>query len=253
MSIYGEAIWVSGSPSLINLSTPLIKKLAKHTNISVWEYIQTVDEAACMDTAVELLHSYLKTKHAPVHLIGHGIGGTIALMLARKYPAFVKSLTLLSVAAQPAKTWHVNYYQQRQIYTISKSEALFNTLNNVFRNKYPCCLHNLIDNFYRDLDNLPLMHSLIKIESLPSKGVLMPLMVCGGQIDMILGYPDFHEWKKYLQTGDILWKCPQGGHFFHYFYPEIVKKQIVHFWQSHKLEVVQKEVMGIGDWGLGIN
>ena len=24
----------------------------------------------------------------------------------------------------------------------------------------------------------------------------MPLMVCGGQIDMILGYPDFHGWKN---------------------------------------------------------
>ena len=28
MSIYGEAIWVSGSPSLMNLSTPLIKKIS---------------------------------------------------------------------------------------------------------------------------------------------------------------------------------------------------------------------------------
>ncbi len=246
MSIYGEAIWVSGSPSLKNFSTPLINKLAKYTKISVWEYIQSVDEPACIDTAVELLHSYLKTKDAPVNLIGHGIGGIIALMLARQYPAFVKSLTLLSVAAQPAKTWHVNYYQQRQIYTLSKAEALFNTLNNVFRNKYPCCLHNLIDNFDRDLDNLPLMHSFIKIQSLPSGGVLMPIMVCGGQIDMILDYSDFHEWKKYLHSDDILWKCPQGGHFFHYFYPEIVKEQILYFWRSHKLQLVQKEV--IGNW-----
>ncbi len=247
MSIYGEAIWVSGSPSLRGLSTPLVNKLINYTNISGWEYIQTMDEPACMDTAVELLHHYLKTKDAPVNLIGHGIGGTIALMLARQYPQLVKSLTLLSVAAQPAKTWHVNYYQQRQIYTLSKTEALFNTLNNVFRNKYPCCLHNLIDNFYRDLENLPLMHSILKIESLPLEGVSMPLMVCGGQIDMILGYPDFHEWKKYLKPQDILWKCPQGGHFFHYFHPEIVTQQILHFWKMQKLEVALKEVMSVGN------
>ena len=247
MSIYGEAIWVSGSPSLRGLSTPLVNKLVKYTNISGWEYIQTIDEPACIDTAVELLHSYLQTKDTPVNLIGHGIGGTIALMLARQYPQFVKSLTLLSVAAQPAKTWHVNYYQQRQIYTLSKTEALFNTLNNVFRNKYPCCLHHLIDNFYRDLENLPLMHSILKIESLPKTEVSMPLMVCGGQLDMILGYPDFYEWKKYLKPEDTLWKCPQGGHFFHYFYPEIVKEQILHFWRSHKLAVAEKEVMSVGN------
>ncbi|MEM1393501.1 MAG: alpha/beta hydrolase [Cyanobacteria bacterium P01_H01_bin.150] len=247
MSNYGEAIWVSGSPSLRGLSTPLINKLAEYTNISGWEYIQSIDEPACMDTAVELLHSYLKTKDAPINLIGHGIGGTISLMLARKYPEFVKSLTLLSVAAQPAKTWHVNYYQQRDIYTLSKTEALLNTLHNVFRNKYPCCLRNLIDNFYRDLENLPLMHSLLKLENLPLEGVSMPLMVCGGQIDMILGYPDFHAWKKYLKPEDTLWKCPQGGHFFHYFYPEIVTHQILHFWKLHQLERIGKEVISMGN------
>ncbi|MCJ8278795.1 MAG: hypothetical protein MJK14_02325 [Rivularia sp. ALOHA_DT_140] len=66
----------------------------------------------------------------------------------------------------------------------------------------------MIEKFNQDLENLPLMHSLLKIEKLPMAGVSMPLMVCGGQIDMILGYPDFHEWKKYLKSEDILWKCP---------------------------------------------
>ncbi|MGD1909797.1 MAG: alpha/beta fold hydrolase [Rivularia sp. (in: cyanobacteria)] len=243
MSISCDAIWVSGSPSLRSLSTPLINKLIKYTNISGWEYIQSIDEPACIDTAVALLHSYLITKKGPLHLIGHGIGGTIALMFARKYPQFVKSLTLLSVAAQPAKTWHVNYYQQRQIYTLSKAEALLNTLHNVFRDKFPCCLQNLIDNFYRDLDNLPLTHSLLKIENLPVDGVSVPLMVCGGQIDMILGYPDLHEWKKLLKPDDILWKCHQGGHFFHYFYPQIVSEQISNFWDLHPLHEIEKDVV----------
>lgn len=246
MSMYGDAIWVSGSPSLRCLSTPLIHELRKHINISGWEYIQSLDEPASMDTAVELLHIYLKNKDYQGHLIGHGIGGTIALMLARKYPSFVKSLTLLSVAAQPAKTWHVNYYQQREVYTLSKPEALLNTLHNVFRDKYPCCLRNLVDNFYRDLDNLPLTHSLLNIQKLPLEGVSTPLMVCGGQIDMILGYPDLYEWKKYLKPKDILWKCPQGGHFFHYFYPKIVTHEILHFWKSHQLDVAQKEIMNTG-------
>ena len=243
MSIYGDVVWVSASPSLRFLSTPLINKLIKYTNIFGWEYVQSMDEPACIDTAVELLHNYIKTKDAPIHLIGHGIGGTIALILARQYPHLVKSLTLLSVAAEPAKTWHVNYYQQRQIYTLSQTEALFNTLNNIFRDKYPRCPQALIDNFYRDLENLPLMHSLLQIEKLTASGVSMPLMVCGGQIDMILGYPDLYEWKKYLKPEDTLWKCPQGGHFFHYFYPEIVSQQILHFWRSYQLEVVQKQVM----------
>lgn len=243
MSISCDAVWVSGSPSLRCLSTPLINKLIESTNIFGWEYIQSIDESACMDTAIELLHSYLKTKNVPVHLMGHGIGGTIALIFARQYPQYVKSLTLLSVAAQPAKTWHVNYYQQRQIYTLNQSEALLNTLHNVFRDKFPCRRHNLINNFYQDLENLPLMHSLFQLEQLPFGGVSMPLMICGGQIDMILGYPDLYEWKKYLKSEDVLWKCPQGGHFFHYFYPEIVSQQILYFWRLHESTLIKKDAL----------
>ena len=57
MSIYGEAIWVSGSPSLRGLSTPLINKLVKHTNISGWEYIQSVNE--CQPVWIQQSNYYI--------------------------------------------------------------------------------------------------------------------------------------------------------------------------------------------------
>ena len=246
MSMYSDIVWASGSPYLRCLHMPLLKKLFRHTNVSVWEYIQSLDESACIETAVELLHSYLQNRESPVNLIGHSIGGTIALMFARKYPQFVKSLTLLSVAAQPAKTWHVNYYQQRQIYTQNIGEAFSNTLHHIFRDKFPCHekkLHNLMDKFYQDLENIPLMHSLFQIEQLPAGGVSMPLMICSGQVDMILGYCELNEWGKWLKSEDTLWKCPQGGHFFHYFYPEIVSQQISHFLRSQPLNVIEKDIV----------
>ena len=151
MSMYGDIVWASGSPYLRCLHLPLLKKLFRHTNVSVWEYVQSLDESACLETAVELLHSYLKKRKSPINLIGHDIGGTIALIFARQYPQYVKSLTLLSVAAQPAKTWHVNYYQQRQIYTQNQGEALSNTLHHIFGDNFPCPrrnLHHLMDKFY---------------------------------------------------------------------------------------------------------
>ena len=243
MSIYGDIVWASGSPYLRCLHMPLLKKLFRHTNVSVWEYVQSLDESACMDTAVELLHSYLKNRESPVNLVGHSIGGTIALIFARQYPQFVKSLTLLSVAAQPAKTWHVTYYQQRQIYTQNQGEALSNTLHHIFRDRFPCHGNNLMDKFYQDLENIPLMHSLLQIEQLSTGGVPMPLMICGGQIDMILGSLELHNWEKWLKSEDMLWKCPQGGHFFHYFYPEIVSQQISNFLRSQPLNVIQKDIV----------
>ena len=236
-----DVLWVSGSPSLRCFSMPLIKRLSRYKNIAGWEYFQTLDEPGCIDTAVELLHSYLKTKKISIHLIGHGIGGTIALIFARQYPQYVKSLTLLSVAAQPANTWHVNYYQQRQIYSLSRGEALLNTINNLFREEITYNPQKLINQFNKDLDNLPLMHSLFDIEKLPVGGVSMPLMICGGQVDPILSYLELYKWKEWLKPGDIIWKCPQGSHFFHSFYPDLVSEEISNFWQKHQNHTLQKD------------
>ena len=236
-----DVLWVSGSPSLRCFSMPLIKRLSRHKDIAGWEYFQTLDEPGCMDTAVELLHSYLKTRPFPVHLIGHGIGGTIALIFARQYPQFVKSLTLLSVAVQPAHTWHVNYYQQRKIYSLSRAEALLNTIHNLFREEAIYNPQKLVNKFNKDLDNLPLMHSLFDIEKLPVGGVSMPLMICGGQVDPILSYLELYKWKEWLKAGDIIWKCPQGSHFFHSFYPDLVSEEIFKFWQKHQYHTPQKD------------
>ncbi|MDJ0694843.1 alpha/beta hydrolase [Mastigocoleus sp. MO_188.B34] len=248
MSIFCDAVWVSASPSLRCLSMPLIKRLLRYANISGWEYVQSKDEAACMDTAVELLHDYLQTRKSPVHLVGHGSGGAIALIFARQYPQFVKSLTLLSVATQPANTWHVNYYQQRQIYTLTKAEALFNTIQNMFREEPICTLQKLnpqklINQFDRDLENLPLKHSLFNIEKLPVGGVSMPLMICGGQVDPILSYLELYKWDEWLKPEDTVWKCPQGSHFFHYFYPDLVSKEISIFWKLQQNYTSKKDVV----------
>lgn len=242
MSTFCDALWVNGSPSLRCLSMPLIQKLSGYTNVSGWEYIQSIDEPACMDTAVTLLYNYLTTRKLPIHLVGHGIGGVIALIFARQYPQFVKSLTLLSVTAQPANTWHVNYYQQRQIYTLSRAEALLNTIQNLFREEAIYNPQKLVNNFNQDLDNLPLMHSLFNIEKLPLGGISIPLMICGGQVDPILSYLELYKWKEWLKPEDIIWKCPQGSHFFHYFYPDLVSEEILNFWKLQQTRILKKEL-----------
>ncbi|MEO1431040.1 MAG: alpha/beta hydrolase [Cyanobacteria bacterium J06632_19] len=236
-----DVLWVSGSPSLRCFNMPLIKRLSQHQDIAGWEYFQTLDEPGCMDTAVGLLRNYLETKQNPIHLIGHGIGGTIALMFARQYPQYVKSLSLLSVAAQPANTWHVNYYQQRQIYSLSRAEALLNTIHNLFREEITYHPRKLINQFNKDLNNLPLMHSLFDIEKLPVGGVSVPLMICGGQVDPILSYLELYKWKEWLKPGDIIWKCPQGSHFFHSFYPDLVCEEILKFWHKHQMMTLKKD------------
>lgn len=236
-----DALWVSGSPSLKCLAMPLLIHLNQYKSIAHWDYIQTADEPASIDVAVNLLYKFVKKNH-PLHLVGHGIGGTIALIFARQYPQYVRSLTLLAVAGQPANTWHVHYYQQRQSFNLTRSQVLLNTIYNLFRDSLPCHLNKLINNLHKDLDNLPLMHSMYQREYLPIGGVSMPLMVCGSKTDPIVSYLELHEWEKWLKLQDILWECPQGGHFFHYFHSAKVGAKISRFWQNQDMELHQKQL-----------
>jgi surfactin synthase thioesterase subunit len=238
MSIDFDALWVSASPSLKCINMPLLVNLNQYQKIAYWEYFQTLDESASIEVAVELLHSFLKNSY-PIHLIGHGIGGVIALIFTRTYPQYVKSLTLLAVAGQPANTWHTHYYQQRQLFDLTRTQVLINTVHNLFRDKLPCHVNKLINNLNRDLENLPLMHSMYQRENLPKGGVSVPLMVCGSKTDPIVSYLELHEWEKYLKLQDILWECSQGGHFFHCFYPEKVGAKISSFWQNQDIHVAK--------------
>ena len=66
----------------------------------------------------------------------------------------------------------------------------------------------------------------------------MPLMVCGSQNDPIIDVNSLRGWQKYLKPEDILWECPQGYHFFHYFHPQEVGRQVIKFWNVSALNSV---------------
>lgn len=60
-----DAVWISVSPALQMFDRPLLQTLAQSTAIAHWEYLQDPDEAASLDTALVLLHDYLKSYDRP--------------------------------------------------------------------------------------------------------------------------------------------------------------------------------------------
>ncbi len=82
----------------------------------------------------------------------------------------------------------------------------------------------------QDLKTSPSPHSLFRDITIPAGGVKVPLMVCGSKNDTIVDRNSLKRWYGYFKEGDILWECPQGHHFFHYFYPQEVSRQILRFW-----------------------
>jgi hypothetical protein len=158
----------------------------------------------------------------------------IGLLASRHSSDQVRSLTLLSVAAQPGLTWHTDYYTKRHTLPCSQVKVLSYVAKRLFNSSLPSKMSALIDSMAQDLEAAPSPHSLWQLIQLPEGGTEIPMMIAGCLTDSIVRRPDLQAWQLCLKTGDFFWECPQGGHFFHYVYPKVVGEHILGFWQHQR-------------------
>ncbi|MEO0927223.1 MAG: alpha/beta hydrolase [Cyanobacteria bacterium J06643_13] len=234
-SLMTAPVWINANPSFKHFDGRIIRYLAKQTPIAYWEYGQTFDEASSLDIALTLLHDYLKSKSQATNLVGHGTGGLLALLYARKYPHRVRSLTLLGVGSSPSVDWQSQYYQMRKLLADSQAAILTRMVQMMFGYQSPSNINNLIKIIEQDLYTAPTRHSLYQQDRIQSGGVSMPMMVCGSNNDGIVNCSALQGWSEYLKDGDLLWTSPEGHHFFHYFFPEYVGRKIIKFWHNAEL------------------
>lgn len=239
MPISRDILWLNTSPSLERFDRPLIDYLSKQVPIARWKYIQTQDEPSSLTRALELLHDYLKSRCQSVHIIGHGTSGLLGLLYARKYPTRIKSLTLLSVGVNPGIDWHAHYYAMCQLLPISRQKILAQMVRIMFGSRDDYSTKRLVRVLEKDLNHSPSPHSLFRRVKEPSGGVSVPLMVCGSKDDGIVDRHSLRGWRDWFKEGDRLWECPQGRHFFQSFYPQLTGKEILNFWQSLSLEMIE--------------
>ncbi len=232
MSNLPAVLWLSTSPSFSRFEQPLIRYLSNQISIAQWEYLQTQDEPASLDAALILLHDCLKSHNRPIHLIGHSTSGLLGLLYTRKYPERVKSLTLLGVGAYPNVDWQAHYYSLLELLNCSRQIVLAQMVYNLFGYQNNNYTKRLIQILEQDLNTSVSPHSLFRRVSSTPGGVQVPLMVCGSKNDVIIDPHALEEWLKWFKEGDVLWECPQGPHFFHYFYPQQVGRKIIKFWQG---------------------
>lgn len=223
-------VYVGATPALRHFDQPLLQHLAKGCRVASWYYAQGLDEPACIDTAVRLLRDSLQGRSR--HLVGHGLGGVIALRLAQAYPDLVQSLVLLSVGAQVFLTWHTHFYVQRHLLALSREHQMARLLRSLFGtlpNPAPSCV---VQALLHDLDHSPHPHSLWQLHGAEPKGVEMPLLVCGGTCDPIVDAQALQAWQALSKSSDRLWLCPEGYHFFHYHFAKAVAQHMIHFYRS---------------------
>jgi pimeloyl-ACP methyl ester carboxylesterase len=232
MSHLPEVLWLSASPSLQSFNQPLLRYLSPHVRVAQWEYYQTLDEASSVENAVTLLDDYLQSYDTPIHLAGHGISGVIGLIYARLCPEKVRSLSLLSVAPQPAVTWHTHYYIQRQLMPCSQYQLLAQIARSLFGSVLPTPAKELVVRLDRDLELSPIPHSLFKLRELAKGGISQPLLVCGSNTDPIVDPQTLSGWLPWLKPDDSLRRIPEGHHFFQMAHPQQVGDELLNFWQT---------------------
>jgi pimeloyl-ACP methyl ester carboxylesterase len=237
-----QFLWIGTNPSLQCFHRRILSVLDQEFPLKCWEYSQTPDEPGSLEVALALLHDFVKTSDRPIHLIGHGLGGVLALSYARRYPGRVASVVLISVAAQPMITWQSYYYQQLATIYCRRDAVLQLVAGWISGIHCPRYVQHLADRLDRDLLEAPSSTSLLQRESLLSQGnIPQPLMVCSAVDDPVLMGSIFSNWSHYLKPGDRLWHQPNGGHFFHHQYADDVGLKVRDFWRqliSSKLQCV---------------
>jgi pimeloyl-ACP methyl ester carboxylesterase len=191
-----------------------------------------MDEPISLDGAVELLHCYLQSHTQPLHLLGHSTGGLLSLLYARQYPQRVHSLILLGVGVHPAVDWQAHFYVLRQLLSCPREMILTQMVRNLFGEQYEPKLGRLIQCLEDDLQKSLSPHTLWQQVSIPEGGASVPMLICGGEEDIIVDPHLLQNWQSWLKDGDRLWHCPQGKHFFHYAQPKLVSEQILKFWKT---------------------
>jgi pimeloyl-ACP methyl ester carboxylesterase len=242
MSPQPDVLWINASPSFQRFDRFLIRYLSHQISIAQWEYLQNPDEPSSLDIALVLLHDYLKSCQQPIHLIGHSTGGLLGLLYARQHPERVKSLTLLAVGVHPAIDWQAHYYAMYQLLPCSRRMILAKMVENLFGFQQKDSTHALIRLLEQDLNSSPSPHSLYRQVSIPSGGVSVPLMVCGSRDDLIVDPTALQGWKAWMKEGDLIWECPGGHHFFHYYHPQLVGRQILQFWHQAGKSVTNRQL-----------
>jgi pimeloyl-ACP methyl ester carboxylesterase len=227
-----QFLWVNINPAFQVFHRHLFDYLTTDFKINLWEYHQTLDEASSMSQAQNLLHDFISNHQQPVHLIGHGMSGSLALRYARSYPHQVASISLLSVPVQPAIDWHAYYYYHLRSLPYERTCILRLIAHNLCPNADKGWLPDIAHRLARDLVEAPSDHSLWKFDLLPQGGVQMPLLLAAAEDDVIAKNMLFTDWLRYLKLEDKIWHYPTGGHFFHHWQAATVGKQIKEFWQQ---------------------
>ena len=210
-----KLLWIDLQPSLHCLFKRTILSLGQRFEVKRWSFEHDLDESCDVDVVHSLLRQTIDKSADPVHLVGHGLSGTIAFLYAQKFPKRISSVSLLSVDILSSNQWTSHYQSMRSQLPCSRINILSHLsrlLINVHTDHAQIIIRGLLE---KCLDNDFVQGSIIqkpKIDNLSR--INMPTLVINGEDDFVVDRSSYQRWCQHLKPGDCYQKMKNGRHFF---------------------------------------
>ena len=210
-----EILWVDLQPSLYCLFKRTAQALGQRFMVKRWAFEHDLDESC----NIEEIHKYLKqtigNASSPVHLIGHGISGTITYQYAQKYPKNISSITLLSVDTNSTNQW-TNYYQIMRSKLLCSRQYILSHLSSLLIDNQTEQVQNTMTKVLaKCLDNDFVHGSIIKSQSVENLSkIKIPALIINSSNDFVVNEQSHERWMHYLKPGDCYQNIAKGRHFF---------------------------------------
>lgn len=190
--------------------------LLGHGNSGCLGYVHSMEDQA------DLVHELLaKLRIRKAIVVGHSMGGYVALALAEAYPEFIKGMVLLNSTAR-ADTKERKLNRDRAIKAVKKDHHLFINLSiaNLFSETHRARLTATIERIKKEALSTPLQGIIAALEGMKirkDREVLLhfapfPMLLILGTQDPVLPFETTKD--QVMQTPTVL-VALEGGHMSH--------------------------------------
>ena len=210
-----KLLWIDLQPSLYCLFKRTAQSLGQHFEVKRWSFEHDLDESCDVDVVHSHLRQTIENSSSPVHLVGHGISGTIAHLYAQKYPKNISSISLLSVDVQSTNQWTSHYQSMRSQLQCSRFHILSHLSQLLIDTQTDHVQSVVTKLFAKCLDNEFVNGSIIEKPKIENLGkVNAPILVINGGNDFVVDKNSHERWQKQLKPGDYHKEIKNGRHFF---------------------------------------
>lgn len=209
-------MWKPLQPVFENRYRTIAIDLLGHGETGCVGYVHTMEEQAAM--VYEVLKSQSVQK---AFIIGHSMGGYIALALAKAYPKLFLGLVLLNSTAKP-DTDERKTNRDRAIAAVKENHKTFVTIavSNLFSISSRDRLQNDIKHIQQEALKTPLQGIIAALEGMKTredhqavlKKALFPVLLILGKKDGVLSYEDNIDQSKLT---NVTLKILESGHMSH--------------------------------------